>query len=96
MVLDGWPLTMKQVELLKSHHILPAIFVALQVSEEECARRAEKQSSQALRYKGKWEWLDAWYQSNMRTYVPDFNAFFHLKWKRVTQVAALSQSTRGV
>ena len=55
MVLDGWPLTMKQVELLKSHHILPAIFVALQVSEEECERRAEEQSSQALRYKGRWK-----------------------------------------
>lgn len=61
MVLDGWPLTMSQVELMKKHHILPAMFVALQVSEEECTRRAERESSQPSRYRGWTGAMGAWY-----------------------------------
>ena len=85
MVLDGWPLTISQVELMKNHHILPAIFVDLQVSEEECTQRAERQSSQTSRYR---EWTDAM-RCMLATAVyiftrfqhADVLAFFHFKFK---------------
>ena len=78
MVLDGWPLTMSQVELMKKHHILPAMFVALQVSEEECARRAERESSQPSRYKGWTGAVDACLLQ-LHTQQADILAVFHIK-----------------
>ena len=43
MVLDGWPQTKSQVELLRKHYILPMIFIELTVSEDECITRAYSQ-----------------------------------------------------
>ena len=43
MVLDGWPQTKSQVELLRKHYILPMIFIELKVSEDECITRAYSQ-----------------------------------------------------
>lgn len=40
-VLDGWPLTKAQVELLAKFHITPVCIVELEVSDQEVLRRGE-------------------------------------------------------
>ena len=40
-VLDGWPLTKSQVDLLTKHRIIPVVVLELQVSDNELLRRAQ-------------------------------------------------------
>lgn len=40
-VLDGWPLTKEQVDLLNKHRMILVCIVELQVSDEECLKRGE-------------------------------------------------------
>lgn len=40
-VLDGWPMTKSQVDLLSAYHIIPVCVVELEVSNEEMLKRAE-------------------------------------------------------
>ena len=40
-VLDGWPQTRSQVELLTKFRIVPVVVVELDVSDQEMLRRAE-------------------------------------------------------
>ena len=40
-ILDGWPLTKDQVDLLNKHRMIPVCIVELQVSDDECLRRGE-------------------------------------------------------
>jgi len=40
-VLDGWPLTKSQVELLTKFRIVPVVVLELEVSDQEMLRRAQ-------------------------------------------------------
>ncbi|CAI8010883.1 Adenylate kinase 9 [Geodia barretti] len=40
-VLDGWPLTKTQLDLLTKHRIIPVIIVEMQISKDEMLRRAQ-------------------------------------------------------
>lgn len=41
-VLDGWPSTKAQVDLLTKFHIIPLCFLELTLSESEVLKRGEK------------------------------------------------------
>ena len=49
-ILDGWPLTKDQVDLLNKHRMIPVCIVELQVSDEECLRRGECDRKSPSRY----------------------------------------------
>ena len=40
-ILDGWPMTKSQVDLLSAYRIIPVCVVELEVSNEEMLKRAE-------------------------------------------------------
>ena len=41
-MLDGWPLTKSQVDLLTKFHIIPVCILELKVNESEVLRRGKK------------------------------------------------------
>lgn len=49
-ILDGWPLTKDQVDLLNKHQMIPVCVVELQVSDEECLRRGESDRKSPSRF----------------------------------------------
>ena len=49
-ILDGWPLTKEQVDLLNKHRMIPVCIVELEVSDEECLRRGECDRKSPTKY----------------------------------------------
>jgi len=50
-ILDGWPLTKNQVDLLDKHRMIPVCIVELKVSDKECLRRGESDRKSPSRFK---------------------------------------------
>ena len=49
-ILDGWPLTKEQVDLLNKHRMIPVCIVELEVGDEECLRRGESDRKSPTKY----------------------------------------------
>ena len=50
-VLDGWPITMAQVDLLNKCRIIPVTIVELNISDEELLSRADVDRTSTDRYR---------------------------------------------
>ena len=49
-VLDGWPQTKSQMDLLTKHKIIPVIILEIQLSDNEMLRRAQLDRKSPMRY----------------------------------------------
>ena len=49
-VLDGWPLTKLQTDLLTKYRIIPVVILELHISEREMLRRAQVNKDSCIRY----------------------------------------------
>lgn len=49
-VLDGWPVTKEQVDLLNKHRMILVCIIELQVTDEECLKRGEIDRKSPSRY----------------------------------------------